>query len=45
VEYVPYMEKMKNVYKILDRVIQGKRPLGRPKCRWKYDIKMNVREG
>jgi hypothetical protein len=30
------MEKMRNAYGKYER----KTPLGRPRCRWKYDIKM-----
>jgi hypothetical protein len=31
-------------YKLLVGKPEGKRPLGRPKCRWKDNIKMNLRE-
>jgi hypothetical protein len=30
----------KNAY----RTLAGKRPLGRPRCRWVYIIKMDLRE-
>jgi hypothetical protein len=30
--------------KILVRNAEGKRPLGRPRCRWVCNIKMNLRE-
>jgi hypothetical protein len=35
-------EKM-NAYRILVGKLEGKRPLGRPRCRWE-DIGMNLRE-
>jgi len=38
------MRNMKNVYKILVRKPDGKRQLGRPRCRWEDNITMNVRE-
>jgi hypothetical protein len=31
-------------YIILAGKPEGKRPLGRPRCRWNYNIKMNLRE-
>jgi hypothetical protein len=31
-------------YKILIRKPEGGRPLGRPKCRWKDNIKINCKE-
>jgi hypothetical protein len=42
-EQVEYMGKMRNAYRILVEKPGGKRPLGRPKCRWK-NIKMDLRE-
>jgi glycine cleavage system protein P-like pyridoxal-binding family len=38
------MGDMRNAYKILIRKPKGKRPLGRPSCRWKYNIRRDVRE-
>jgi hypothetical protein len=35
------MGEMRNVYKIL---VRGKRPLGRPRHRWKETISMDLRE-
>jgi hypothetical protein len=32
------MGEMRNVYKILIRKPEGKRSLGRPKCKWKVNI-------
>jgi hypothetical protein len=34
VEHVAYMGEVRNTYKILARKPEGKRPLGRPRCRW-----------
>jgi hypothetical protein len=31
------------VYKILVGKLEGKRPLRRPRHRWEYDIRMDVR--
>jgi hypothetical protein len=38
------MEKIRNVYKILVRKAEGKRPLGRPRHRWEDNIRMDPRE-
>ena len=32
------------VYKVLVGKPEGKRPLGRPRCRWEDNIKMDVKE-
>jgi hypothetical protein len=34
----------RNAYRILMGKPEGKRPLGRPRRRWVYDIKMDLRE-
>jgi len=34
----------RNTYIILVRKPEAKRPLGRPRCRWEYNIKMDLRE-
>jgi hypothetical protein len=34
----------RNAYRILVGTPEGKRPLGRPRCRWMNNIKMNLRE-
>jgi hypothetical protein len=36
--------EMRNVYKILVRKSEGKRPFGRPKHRWKDNIRMDLKE-
>jgi hypothetical protein len=33
-----------NAYRILMGKTEGKRPLGRPRCRWSDNIKMDLRE-
>jgi hypothetical protein len=33
-----------NVYRVLVGKPEGKRPLGRPRRRWEYGIKMDLRE-
>jgi hypothetical protein len=38
------MGEMKNVYTTLVGISEGTRPLGRPKRRWKDNIKMDYRE-
>jgi hypothetical protein len=38
------MEEMGNAYRILVGRPKGKRPLERPKCRWKDNIRMDIRE-
>jgi hypothetical protein len=34
----------RNAYKILVGKPEGKRPLGRPRCRWEDNIRMDLRE-
>jgi hypothetical protein len=38
------MWEKRNVYRLLVRKPEGKRPLGRPRRRWIYNIKMDVLE-
>jgi len=38
------MGKGRGVYRVSVGRPEGKRPLGRPKCRWENDIKMDLRE-
>jgi hypothetical protein len=42
--HVVCMGKMRNVYKILVGRFEGKRALGRPKCKWEDNIKMDLRK-
>jgi hypothetical protein len=41
--YVAQMGAKSNAYRILVGKPEGKRPLGRPRCRWVYNIKMDLR--
>jgi hypothetical protein len=36
------MGEKRNVYRLLVRKPEGKRPLGRPRCRWIVNIKMDL---
>ena len=38
------MEEGKGVHKVLVGKPEGKRPLGRPRCRWEDNIKMDLEE-
>jgi hypothetical protein len=38
------MGEGRGVYRLLVGRPEGKRPLGRPRCRWKYNIKIDLRE-
>jgi hypothetical protein len=38
------MREKRNAYKILMRNPEGRRPLGRPRCRWVDDIEMDLGE-
>jgi hypothetical protein len=38
------MEDERGVYRVLVGKPEGKRPLGRPRRRWKDNIKMDIRE-
>jgi hypothetical protein len=44
VGHVAYIGEMRNAYNILVRKLKGKRSLGRPRHRWEYNIRMDVRE-
>jgi hypothetical protein len=34
--------ELRNAYNIMVGKPEGKRPLGRPRCRWEDDIKINL---
>ena len=38
------MGERRGVHRVLVGKPEGKRPLGRPRNRWKYNIKMNLQE-
>jgi hypothetical protein len=38
------MGEERKVYKVLVGKPEGKRPLGRPRCRWEDGIRMDLRE-
>jgi hypothetical protein len=38
------MREGRGVYRVLVGRPEGKRPLGRPRCRWEDNIKMDLRE-
>jgi hypothetical protein len=38
------MREKRNAYRILVGKLEGKRPLGRPRRRWKDNIRMDLRE-
>ena len=42
--YIAHMEQSRNAYRVLVEKPEGKRPLGRPRCRWEDNIKMNLKE-
>jgi hypothetical protein len=44
VGHVACMGGMRNAYKILVRKSEEKRPFGRTRCRWKDNIRMDLRE-
>ena len=43
-KHVACMEQSRNAYRVLVGKLEGKRPLGRPRHRWKDNIKMDLRE-
>ena len=42
--HVARMGEKRGVYRVLVGKPEGKRPLGRPRCRWKDNINMDLRE-
>jgi hypothetical protein len=38
------MGEGRGVYRVLVGGLEGKRPLGRPRCRWEDNIKIGLRE-
>ena len=44
VGHVAHMGERRGIYRDLVGKAEGKRPLGKPKCRWEYNIKMDLQE-
>jgi len=42
--HVARMKERRGVYRVLVGKPEGKRPLGRPRCRWDNNIKMDLQE-
>jgi len=42
--HVPRMGEDRGVHRVLVGRPEGKRPLGRPRCRWEDNIKMDLQE-
>jgi hypothetical protein len=42
--HVARMREKRNAYRILVGMLEGKRPLGRPRRRWVNNVKMDLRE-
>ena len=42
--HIARMEQSRNAYRVLVGTPERKRPLGRPRRRWKDNIEMNLRE-
>jgi hypothetical protein len=42
--HVAWMGEKRNVYRLLVRKPEGERPLGRPRCGWMNNIKMDLLE-
>jgi len=42
--YVERMGERKGAYRVLEEKPEGKRPFGRPRRRWKDNIKMELQE-
>jgi len=42
VGHVARMGERRSIYRVLVGKLEGKRPLGRPRLRWEYNIKMDL---
>jgi hypothetical protein len=42
--YVAYMEERISAYMVLVEKPEGKRPHGRPRCRWEHNTKKDLQE-
>jgi len=43
-EHVAHMGERSGVYRVLVGKPEGKRPLGRPRCRWEDNIRIDLQE-
>jgi len=43
-EHVAHMGERRGIYRVFIEKPEGKRPLGRPRCRWEDNIKMALWE-
>jgi hypothetical protein len=43
--HVAYMREKRGAYRILVGRYEGRRPLGRPRRRWKNNIRLDLQEG
>ena len=43
-EHIARMRETRGVYRVLVGKLDGMRPLGRPRCRWEDNIKMDLQE-
>jgi len=43
-EHVARVGDIRGVYRVKVGKLDGKRPLGRPRCRWEEDIEMDLQE-
>jgi hypothetical protein len=41
--HVAHIGEERGVYRVLVGMPKGKKPLGRPRCRWEDNIKMDLR--
>jgi hypothetical protein len=42
--HVTHMGEMRNSYNIFVGKPEWKRPVGRPKCRWEYNVRTDLRK-
>jgi hypothetical protein len=44
-DHAAFMEEIKNIYKILVRKPEGKRPLVKTRLRWEVNVTMDINKG
>jgi hypothetical protein len=42
--HVAHVGDRRGIYRVLVGILEGKKPLGRPRCRWEDNIKMDLQE-